>query len=106
MPGTAKDCIKSICTTLPTCCSTSWDATCAALVPGFCGGMIFLCGCVHGLCAPGAALSASCDPCVFAVCSDPATKYCCDPASQLGWNASCIAQMHNVCKIPLGAGCL
>ncbi len=107
MPDKAASCIKSVCVALPTCCSTSWSAACAAAVPAVCSinGALFSCACGHSLCVPGPALSPSCDPCVLLVCSNPATAHCCDANGNLGWNAACVAQTHNLCNFPLGAGC-
>lgn len=105
--GFGGDCIEFVCANVPSCCSMSWSAACAAVVPVFCNSAMgkYSCACSHSYCAVGAALSPSCDPCVQAVCADPDTKYCCDPNAGLGWNASCVAQTHNLCNVPLGAGC-
>ncbi|MFO0757474.1 MAG: hypothetical protein U0359_13335 [Byssovorax sp.] len=107
LPGPGKDCIKTVCTSFASCCSTAWDSTCVALAQSLCvpAGGVFTCGCTHSYCAEGEILYSFCDPCVASVCADPATAYCCDKNQNLGWNASCVAQVHNLCNIPLGAGC-
>lgn len=106
-PNLAADCIKGICATLPTCCTEGWTAACTSLVPPFCSPVSgpITCGCAHSPCTLGAPLSAACDPCVFAVCAAPSTKYCCDKDEALGWNASCVAQAHNLCQLPLDPAC-
>ncbi|MEO7330623.1 MAG: hypothetical protein ABI193_18760 [Minicystis sp.] len=106
MPKIAMGCITSICAAIPACCNVIWSASCLAAVPSLCSmTATFNCGCAHSYCFVGTSLATACDPCVYAVCDDPDTKYCCDPGSPLGWNASCIAQTHNLCNIPLDADC-
>jgi hypothetical protein len=51
--------------------------------------------CAHAICASGAPLQASCDPCAATLCaSDP---YCCYAA----WDATCVGEVASLC----GASC-
>jgi hypothetical protein len=50
-------------------------------------------GCVHSMCAEGAALSSACDPCVQTVCSvDP---FCCNVA----WDGICVFEVRFICEL-------
>lgn len=47
--------------------------------------------CAHSLCASGAALEASCDPCATTLCAhDP---YCC----AVEWDATCVGEVASIC---------
>ncbi len=53
--------------------------------------------CAHSKCMPGAALSASCDPCVARICEQDAS--CCGS----NWSPSCVAKVASVCDATCGA---
>ncbi len=49
------------------------------------------CGCIHGVCTTGAALTAGCSTCVAEICAvDP---FCCN----FGWDSVCVNQVSTVC---------
>lgn len=81
-------CVAQICLADPSCCSTSWDATCISQVGSVCGEA---CGCDHDLCTTGTPLDPSCDSCVGAICdADPS---CCSAS----WDASCVSEVGTTC---------
>lgn len=48
-------------------------------------------GCTHAICATGAALQATCDPCSTLLCAqDP---YCCSTT----WDATCVGEVKSIC---------
>ena len=47
--------------------------------------------CAHDLCASGASLSSSCDPCVASICSQD--SYCCTTS----WSSICVAEVGSIC---------
>ena len=85
-------CVTAVCARDSYCCATAWDSTCVGEVASLCGKS---CGsgssCAHSDCAPGAKLTASCDPCVAKICvGDP---YCCSTA----WDAQCVGEVKSIC---------
>jgi hypothetical protein len=46
-PATPFGCVAKVCAANPACCSTTWDATCVAMVPGLCS---VDCGSNNGVC--------------------------------------------------------
>ncbi len=111
-------CVTSICTTNPSCCTTAWGATCAALVTSTCGltcaswgsscvqQVHDTCGdvcnppkvpCTHDLCYTGAPLVDHCDDglpngdCVKDICAVRAS--CCTTA----WDSICASMVTSVC---------
>jgi hypothetical protein len=47
--------------------------------------------CAHDLCATGAKLVASCDPCVEQICGSD--SYCCDTK----WSSQCVDEVSSIC---------
>jgi hypothetical protein len=94
-------CATTLCASDPYCCYAAWDATCVGEVASLCGKSCSAptppptssgggtCG--HALCAAGAGLVATCDPCATTLCAvDP---YCCAVA----WDATCVGEVASVC---------
>jgi len=86
-------CCTSVCASDPFCCSTRWDATCAATASFLCGGTPGTCGSVtSGSCFETHSVGACDDAvCCNAVCSlDPS---CC----QGPWDIFCVYAANEVC---------
>jgi hypothetical protein len=83
-------CATAVCAANPSCCTTTWDATCvsAALASPDCqctGGS----SCSHAENVQGAPLSSSCSLCAASVCSyDP---YCCS----IWWDGICVTEAQS-----------
>jgi hypothetical protein len=107
-------CVETVCAKLPACCTESWGAPCVDAVRALCGqdpgggagggsseeGID--CGCAHSYCVKGAALAASCDPCVAEVCAKKPA--CCD-AAQGGWTSDCVIATNTLCNAPPAPNC-
>ncbi|MFM7261166.1 MAG: hypothetical protein ACKO3W_11235 [bacterium] len=90
-------CCTSVCTSDPYCCSTRWDASCAAAASFLCGGTPGTCGSPNlGSCFSTHSTGACNDvPCCNAVCTlDPS---CC----QGPWDIFCVYAAQEICV----AGC-
>ena len=86
----ADACITAVCNQDPTCCTDNWTQACVDLAKTECNTQ---CDCAHTICTEGAALAATCNPCVDAVCTvDP---YCC----QGGWDGYCVGEVEKICGI-------
>lgn len=111
-------CVATICASQSSCCTTTWDATCTALVPTLCGQSCAswapscvkevhdTCGdicdppkaaCTHDICYTGDPLVNHCDDnvpggdCVKNICA--AKPSCCTTA----WDATCTAMVASTC---------
>jgi hypothetical protein len=100
LQATCDLCATQLCAQDSYCCSTSWDATCVGEVASICGqsctptppvGDAGASTCVHPVCATGAALDSTCDPCATTLCGqDP---YCCG----VTWDATCVGEVGSIC---------
>src|SRR5690606_36301383 len=78
------DLVKTVC-----------DADCGATVAG---------NCSHGACEVGAALDASCSPCIADVCDLTGLAYCCDTTAG-AWDSACMTAANEVCANEGGRAC-
>jgi hypothetical protein len=100
-------CVSTLCALDPFCCSTSWDSICAGETKNatYCPtgvaapNNVYSCACAHSYCVTGVALSATCDPCVKAICA--ADSFCCTTS----FDSICQNEVNSICHIPLGADC-
>lgn len=91
-------CVHRICQQDPTCCGTSWSASCVSLVGTVCDSICGDASCDHGACEVGGALDPTCGACVEEVCED--IPSCCTGA----WTDACVEHMYNVCPVVLPPG--
>jgi len=97
----ADRCVDDICTAIPSCCSTNWDATCVNAVATVCDatcGTTYTAPCAHNPCSTGGALDLTCHPCVAKVCA--LNPSCCTS----NWDATCTAAVPTICNTtcPIG----
>lgn len=88
-------CIKDVCATMPSCCTTAWTMECVNLVKST-PSCKTQCDCSHSLCSngpDGTPLEAGCNPCVDAVCE--ADPYCCNN----DWDGICVGEVGTLCGI-------
>jgi hypothetical protein len=95
------NCCQAICAFDPFCCSTQWDAQCAALAQANCGVCGVGCGspAAGTCCAPKTTPACSNAPCCTIICAQDA--FCCDGQ----WDQFCAAtalQFCGVCADPCG----
>lgn len=98
---TCGSCAAAVCAVDSYCCETAWDATCVGEVADNCAG-----GCdggganCHDQCTTGAAMDASCSPCVSQICADD--PFCC----QSSWDDICVGHVAETCDGQCGGtGC-
>jgi hypothetical protein len=112
LDGGCDSCAASVCANDSYCCSTAWDSTCISEAGTYCGQT---CGgsssssgtgggsssssgtgggnpACHDECVQGAALDASCNGCVQAICAQD--SYCCNTA----WDSVCIGHVNDLCN--------
>ena len=89
-------CASDVCNSDAFCCNTNWDGICVQEAESMCSS----CGgnnpppqnsCVHGECAEGDALNASCSSCATDVCNQD--SYCCNYA----WDSICTDMADSLC---------
>jgi len=96
-------CATSLCALDPYCCLSAWDATCVGEVASICGQSCTappppptdggVSTCTHPVCATGAPLVSSCEPCATKLCAqDP---YCC----AVDWDATCVGEVSSICML-------
>lgn len=94
-------CAASICELDDFCCNNTWDDVCVGHVEENCAG-----GCgggggggnCHDQCEAGAAMDASCNACVSAICADD--PFCC----QTEWDDVCVGHVETACDGACGGG--
>lgn len=110
-------CVKKVCQAQASCCSSTWDASCVALMATQCGKdcsqvngnwsqacvdkVYSTCGaecqfdppCAHDKCYAGPPLAPACDPCVAAICQQ--TGYCCSSV----WDNICVDKVKSLCGV-------
>ena len=89
------NCCQAICAADPFCCTTRWDAMCAATAQAYCGVCGVGCGNPNAgnCCAPKTTPACSNAPCCSIVCSQDA--FCCDGQ----WDEYCAAAAEKICGI-------
>lgn len=95
-------CVAEVCEYVPSCCTTEWDATCAAYVDIKCGdgGTYSKCGksggdCSHSVCDTGAALQDGCNLCVYEICGSMLAGCC-----TVAWLQECVDAVSLECELP------
>jgi hypothetical protein len=112
-PSAEGACVETVCASLEGCCTESWGSDCVDAVKTLCspggsgsgggsGEAAIDCGCAHSYCVKGAALEASCDPCVRVICAKK--PECCD-AAQGGWTSDCVVATNTLCNAPPAPNC-
>jgi hypothetical protein len=97
LDATCDPCVAMICTAKPSCCTNTWGPVCVSDVASVCGDTTCpVAVCTHGLCATGAPLVKTCDPCAAAVCAAAADPYCCDQAAGM-WDYFCVEEVDIYC---------
>lgn len=100
LAATCDPCATNVCALDPYCCQATWDTTCVGEVTSICGQSCTApppsndagaSTCAHPVCATGAALVSSCEPCATSLCAqDP---YCC----AVEWDATCVGEVTAIC---------
>jgi len=83
-------CVEQVCKSDPSCCTIGWTAACVQAAKTKCAAA---CSCAHPICAMGAALAVTCDPCVATLCK--VDGVCC----AMTWDQYCIDEVATICGI-------
>jgi hypothetical protein len=95
---TCDPCATTVCTEDSFCCEVEWDEVCVGEAEQLCGLDCGIEDCSHDLCATGAPLAPTCDPCVEAVCA--ATPSCCTTS----WGEECVTAVEATCGLTCDGG--